>query len=70
MKPQGEKPDEFESSISQVSLNVHLEAISFVLNSRIQICFNLQTSLCDIEITNLLNVIGLSMALNIWGGGQ
>lgn len=39
------------------------------MNSRIQICFNLQTSLCDIEITNLLNVIELSMALNLGGGG-
>lgn len=29
MKPQGEKPDEFESSISQVSLNVHL--LSYII---------------------------------------
>lgn len=41
------------------------------MNSHIQICFNLQTSSCDIEITNLQNVIELSMALNFggWGGG-
>lgn len=35
MKPQGEKPDEFESSISQVSLNVHLNPYNFV---RISMC--------------------------------